>query len=228
MDEGIKKIRDDVVLLQLVVDKAQILQLVHVKRPARGLPLGLDLLLGDAPEPDAPALEQDDLHAGLAGLVDRDPRGRGQAVAPAAKGRLVVLGDVRGPALAEGGEDVAHERDVVGARLAPALHEGVVRVRGGQGQLVLVGEVEVIYADDEGLEELPLLEGRGEGPDQGGLADALHAVETDYEGAGAGLGLLGLVDPETIEDWGLVSMGCLWCVEGSTLELSLTEWDALG
>lgn len=178
-----------------------------MQRPARGLPLGLDLLLADAPEPDAPPLEEHDLHSGLAGLVDGEPRGRRLAVAPPVERGLVVLGDVRGPALEEGGEHVAHERDVVGARLAPALHEGVVRVGGGEGQLVLVGEVEVVYADDEGLEELPLLERRGEGPDEGGLADALHAVQADYEGAGTGPGLLVLVDLETIEDWEVSAWG---------------------
>ena len=201
MDEGIEEIRDGVVPSQLVDDKGQVLQLVHVQGPARGPPLGLELLGADAAEADAPALQQHDLRPGLARLVDREPRGRRGAVAPPAEGGLVVLGHVGGAALAEGGEDVAHERDVVGAGLAAALHQGVVRVRGGEVQLVLVAEVEVVDADDDGLEELPLLERLGEGLDERGLPNALHAVEAYDEGAAIGCGLLVLVGLEALKYW---------------------------
>lgn len=48
-----------------------------------------------------------------------------------------------------------------------------------------MGEVEVVDADDEGGEAFAVLEGLGEGADEGGLADTLEAVEADDEGAGS-------------------------------------------
>lgn len=68
---------------------------------------------------------------------------------------------------------------------AAVLDEGIVWVGGGQGELVGVGEVEVVDAHDEGREAFAVLEGLGEGADEGGLADALEAVEADDEGTRA-------------------------------------------
>lgn len=55
---------------------------------------------------------------------------------------------------------------------------------GGEAQLVSVAEVEVVDAEDEGLQVLALLEDFGEGAYEGGFADALDTVEADNEGAG--------------------------------------------
>lgn len=55
---------------------------------------------------------------------------------------------------------------------------------GGEGELRCVRQVEIVDGDDEGAEALAGGQGLGEGFDKGGFADALNAVEADYEGAG--------------------------------------------
>lgn len=208
MDESIKEIGDHIIASQLVVDKVEILQLVQMQRSAWALPLDLDDLGGDAPKPHAPALQQHDLHLGLALLVHGDPLLAGPAVPKPGEGALVVLRDEGGLAAAQRREDVAQEGDIVGARLAADLDQGIIRVGGSQSELVLMTQVEVIDGDDESLQALALLEGLGQGADEGSLADALDAVEAYDEGAG-GLGcaasflllLLGLVGFEPLKDW---------------------------
>ena len=77
-----------------------------------------------------------------------------------------------------------------------------------EGDEVGVVEVEVVYAADQGVHALGL-EGRGEGPDQRGLAGALDAVEADDKGAVA------MVRLEVLEDEGDAE-GCLVVYKGGS------------
>lgn len=83
-------------------------------------------------------------------------------------------------------------------RLPAVLQQGVVGVGLGQGLLLGTAEVEVVYAADERGDVLADESG-GEGPDQGGLAGALDAIEADDEGAVRHLDLVSL---KVLEDEG--------------------------
>ena len=82
---------------------------------------------------------------------------------------------------------------------SPILDQRIVRVGGSQGELVGVPQVEVVDADDEGLEALAVLESLGQGLDEGRLADTLHAVQADDEGLRR---VGGTVELEALEDEG--------------------------
>lgn len=88
----------------------------------------------------------------------------------------------------------ASRHSLVHTRLAPDLHQQVIRVRLRQRPLVLVPQVEIIDAANQRLQALAVPQLRGEGLDERGLAGALHAVQPDDEGPGGGLrGAVGAV-----------------------------------
>jgi hypothetical protein len=84
--------------------------------------------------------------------------------------------------------------------LAADLHERVIRMRGGETQLVRVSEIEVVYAHDLSAEAFAIAQSFGESFDECGLAYALHAIESDYEGPGWGRGLVLLEEVEDERD----------------------------
>lgn len=61
------------------------------------------------------------------------------------------------------------------------LPQGIVRILMRQSKLLLVRQIEIVDAADEGRDALAV-EGFGEGHDEGGFADALEAIEADDEG----------------------------------------------
>ena len=109
-----------------------------------GFPLLAQDGLGKGTESDGPAFEEDDFYGGAVGLVDDFPPGLWDAVALAGEGGFVVLWDGGRLVVGKGREDGEGEADVVGRGLAAVLEEGVVRVGLGEGDLVGVGEVEVV------------------------------------------------------------------------------------
>lgn len=62
------------------------------------------------------------------------------------------------------------------------LHQGIIGVLAGEGDEVIVIEIEVVYTTDQGVYTC-VLKSLGESFDQGGLAGALDAVEANDEGA---------------------------------------------
>jgi len=78
------------------------------------------------------------------------------------------------------------------------LEEGVVWVALGEGCLVGVREVQVVEAQNQGVEAALGAQGGAEGGDQSTLAGALDAIDADEEGSGGGVGM----DLMTREDEG--------------------------
>lgn len=150
-------------------------------------------LIRQRAEAHAPALKDHDLDLGVRVVVDAAPLLAGHAVASAGVGGLVVAGDLHGLLGEQRVEHVFAQGDVVRAGFAAVLDERIVRVGGGKGDLFVVRQVEVVDGEDEDGEvsgrEGPVVAEEG---DEGGLAGALDAVETDDEGAGrGGAGCLG-------------------------------------
>lgn len=166
----------------------------------RRLALGSYFFGGKCAESNGPPFEDYDLKLWLARLVDTE--GGGGAVAVPVEGGLVIAGDGSFGLVEEAGEDGLGEGDVVGScccqsgggqiegkgghtGLATMLDQRVQRIGLREGDLVGVGEIEVIEADDFGREVAFGLEGCEERGDEGGFPDALDAVDT-YEKGGGG------------------------------------------
>lgn len=105
VNEGIKEVRQGIVLAQLVVDEEQVLETVLLEGAARRVPAGLDLCRGEGAEADRPALEDYGLDGRLAGLVDGFPVGLWKSVALAGEGGLVVPGQFCRLVVYQGVED---------------------------------------------------------------------------------------------------------------------------
>jgi len=110
--------------------------------------------------------------------VDDSPLTLRPSITCAAERRFVVRGDLDvSPALIDGAEELNSEFDIVGRWLTAVLHERVGRLAFGEGDLIGVREVEVVYAEDD----------RGEVVGWGG------------EGVGEGFDLLVLAQPVILE-----------------------------
>lgn len=79
-------------------------------------------------------------------------------------------------------------------------------MRGREGELVGVLQVEVVDAEHKCWQKLALLERLCQGADEGCFADSLDAVQADDEGSGGLIAVrdaadVGLVCSEALEDW---------------------------
>jgi hypothetical protein len=86
------------------------------------------------------------------GGIDLFPLGLWDAVALTGKGRIVILWYFSWLVLRQREEDGESEGDNVGRGLAAVLEERVVVVGLGEGDLIGVGEVEVVEGEEDGGE----------------------------------------------------------------------------
>lgn len=142
---------------ELVARELAVVALAGVHALLRIGPARLQHVVRQRAEADAPAFEDNDLDGRLSGSVDLLPRLGRRAVAGAREARLVVDGNLGRLFVQERGEDGPAEVEVVGAGLTAVLDERVGRVGRGEGDLVVVGQVEVVDAEDGGGERV----GRG-------------------------------------------------------------------
>src|SRR5689334_21065219 len=94
MDECTELICEGIISLQLFVDELQILEPMGFERPALSFPLCHQLIVGQAPETDAPAFQDDDLHLWLSLAIDFHPNFLWQAISPPRIRRLIIPWDL--------------------------------------------------------------------------------------------------------------------------------------